>query len=33
MPTPEYLLAMKCMAGRTAEGATDLPDFVPGIYL
>ena len=29
MPTAEYLLAMKCMAGRTGvEGANDIPDIV-----
>ena len=29
MPTPEYLLAMKCMAGRTGvEGADDIPDII-----
>ncbi|HUS33948.1 MAG TPA: hypothetical protein VM680_01225 [Verrucomicrobiae bacterium] len=29
MPTAEYLLAMKCMAGRTAvEGADDVPDII-----
>ena len=29
MPTAEYLLAMKCMAGRTgAEGSNDIPDIV-----
>ena len=29
MPTAEYLLAMKCMAGRTGvEGADDVPDII-----
>jgi hypothetical protein len=28
MPVPEYLLAMKCMAGRTGEGATDVDDIL-----
>jgi hypothetical protein len=29
MPTPEYLLAMKCIAGRTGvEGANDVPDIL-----
>jgi hypothetical protein len=29
MPTAEYLLAMKCMAGRTGvEGADDIPDII-----
>jgi hypothetical protein len=28
MPAEEYILAMKCIAGRTGEGATDLPDII-----
>jgi hypothetical protein len=31
MPVPEYLLAMKCMAGRlggTGDGASDIPDII-----